>query len=202
MKKEKKLSVKIIAEIGIFAAIGYVLDLLQGSLFSTVFPNGGSIGIAMVAVFIISYRRGVIAGVLTGLIMGILDLLDGFYAISDTWYKVFAQVGLDYWIAYPLAGLSGLFKKLFENQEKNKLKLIYLSLGCFVGGILKYLSHFISGVLFWPNDEWGGAITYSLIYNGLYMIPCIIISTLVIVVLYIKQPEFISIENIKSGQVE
>ena len=44
--------VRTIAEVGIFAAIGFVLDEIQGIAFASVFTAGGSIGFAMVAVFI------------------------------------------------------------------------------------------------------------------------------------------------------
>lgn len=195
MKEKKVFTVQTIAEIAIFAAIGYVFDLLQGSVFASVFPNGGSIGIAMTAVFIMSYRRGAVSGIITGLLMGLLDLLDGFYAISDTWYKVFFQVALDYWIAYPLVGLAGIFRKSFLKTENQKRKIIFLALGTFLGGMLKYLSHFISGVLFWPTDKWGGAVTFSLLYNGSYMLPSIILSAVVIIIIYIKQPKFIEISK-------
>ena len=76
-EKEKTWSVKTIAEIAIFAALGYVLDMLAGIYSSPLFPNGGSLGIAMVCVFIISYRRGFLPGLITGLIMGLLDIADG-----------------------------------------------------------------------------------------------------------------------------
>ena len=43
----KNVSVmRLISEIGIFAAIGYVLDEIQGA-YSIAFVNGGSIGIAI-----------------------------------------------------------------------------------------------------------------------------------------------------------
>ena len=43
-------------------------------------------------------------------------MLGGIYAISDTWYKVFLQVALDYWLAYPLCAFAGLF---FRKYNKN-----------------------------------------------------------------------------------
>ena len=56
-----KNKIAVLAEIAIFAAIGYVLDVLAGA-YSNFFPNGGSIGIALLCVVIVTYRRGMIPG--------------------------------------------------------------------------------------------------------------------------------------------
>jgi thiamine transporter ThiT len=59
---KKKTKIITMAEIAIFASIGFILDLLAG-LYSGFFVNGGSISFAMIAVIIVGYRRGSIAGV-------------------------------------------------------------------------------------------------------------------------------------------
>lgn len=188
--KKNKFDTRTMAEIGIFAALGYVADLLQGSVTSGLFPNGGSFGFAMVAIFIIAFRRGCLPAVLTGLIMGLLDLMDGFTSISDTWYKVFAQVALDYWIAYPLVGLAGLFSGLIGKQKQPKLKAIYIGVACFVGSFAKFIAHFLSGVLFWPNgSSTGASIAYSITYNGSYMLPSFVICAIIMILVSLKQPQ-------------
>ena len=67
-------AVRTICEVGMFAALGFVFDELQGIIFDSVFPNGGSIGFAMIAVLIIAYRRGFFPALVTGFIMGLLDI--------------------------------------------------------------------------------------------------------------------------------
>ena len=188
-------TIRAIAEIAIFSALGYVLDLFAGMYSSGLFPNGGSLGIAMVCVFLIAYRWGLWQGIVTGLIMGLLDIADGFYVISGAnWWNAFAQVALDYWIAYPLAGFAGVFAKLVKKNVGNKRKmLLFATLGCVLGGALKYLSHVASGAIFWGADSstfaWkfqGSDINpwaYSLVYNIAYMGPDIVLSTLVVDVL-------------------
>ncbi len=74
--------VRTIAEIGIFAAIGFVLDEVQGAL-SFSFTAGGSIGFAMVAVLIMAYRRGFLPAIFTGLIMGLLDISTKAYILGS-----------------------------------------------------------------------------------------------------------------------
>ena len=73
--------VRTLCEVGIFAALGFVFDELQGIFFGGVFPNGGSIGFAMIAVLIVSYRRGFLPGLLTGLLMGLFDIATKAYII-------------------------------------------------------------------------------------------------------------------------
>ena len=88
--------VRIMCEIGIFAAIGFVLDELQGIISKGLFINGGSIGFAMLAVIVIGYRRGWLPALLTGLIMGALDISTSAYIIHP------AQLFLDYLLPYGL----------------------------------------------------------------------------------------------------
>ena len=98
----------------------------------------------MVAVFIVSYRRGPVAGILTGLIMGLLDLADGFYAIAGEWWKAFLHVALDYWLAYPLVGFAGFFASLYQKKkDKTSSRIVIVIAGCLVGGLLKFLSHYL-----------------------------------------------------------
>ena len=77
-----KFSTKVIVEIAIFAAIAVALDFIQGAFFKGIWANGGSLGIAMVPIFIICYRRGLIPGLLCGLIVSIVQMLGGIYAVQ------------------------------------------------------------------------------------------------------------------------
>ncbi len=186
----KKLNVNIIAEIAIFAAIGWVLDFVQGA-YSDFLPflgNGGSIGIAMLVVVILALRRGFVPALACGLIMGFLDVLDGFYAYTDVWYKALMQVGLDYLIGYALVSVAVIFyKKVRLDKNVN----LYLILACLVGMLGKYLAHTLSGILFWPNDAWGGFVIYSILYNGIYMIPSFILCSAVLVLIFNKNKQIV-----------
>ncbi|MFA6796583.1 MAG: energy-coupled thiamine transporter ThiT [Bacilli bacterium] len=194
---KKTFSIRTMAEVAIFAALGYVLDFLAGAYSAPLFVNGGSIGIAMVCVYIVAYRRGFFPALLVGLIMGLLDLADGFYSIADVWYKAFAQVALDYVVAYPLVAFAGLFKGMFDRSSNNKGKILAIVYGCTLGGILKLLSHVLSGVLFWSNDfqpTWGisSPLLFSFVYNGAYMVPCIVLSMAIVIFIAYKYSEFLT----------
>jgi thiamine transporter len=115
--------------------------------------------------------------------MGMLDLADGFYAIASTWYIAMAQVLFDYIIVYAVVGFAGLFRKLSIKENETKIKIGWLLFGCILGGILKFSSHYLSGVLFWNDPSgfvWGftNGFLYSFVYNGAYMIPSIILVSL------------------------
>jgi thiamine transporter len=190
--KKKNLNVKVIAEIAIFAALAFALDALQGGIWRGVFINGGSIGLAMVPLLILCYRRGFGAGLLCGIILAFLQMLPGIYAISDAWYKVLAQILLDYVLAYPVVAIAGFFYHPYQKANNKKEKITYIVIGSVLGGIAKFLCHFLSGVLFWPNPDFKlGSFMYSLLYNGAYMLPNIIISIVVLVLIVWKQEKIL-----------
>ncbi len=115
--------------------------------------------------------------------------------------KLFAAIAItiiDYIIAYGILGIGGIFRK-------NKNKTLALTLGALLATAGRYIAHIISGYIFWGSyAEWfftesfnvGGigsnilgtfsgrslAMVYSLVYNGLYMIPEIILTAVVAVI--------------------
>ena len=194
--KNKKISTKLLAEIAIFAALAFILDIIQGVIFKSVFVNGGSIGVAMIPIIIIGYRRGVKASLLCGLLLSLIQMLGGIYIIQG---KIFdseilriigpaIQVTFDYILGYTVVGFCGLFFKKYQNDSKFK----WILAGTILGGTLKYLTHFLSGVWFWPGEMWGfSGISYSLIYNGLYCIPNIILCCVVMYIIHKSYKQFI-----------
>ena len=189
MKNTSKL-VTTICEIGIFAALGFVIDELQGILTGALFPSGGSIGFAMIVVLIVAYRRGVLPAFLTGLIMGVFDIATKAYILHP------AQVLLDYILPYALVGLAGLFKPLFDRAEDKKMRIVWLIVGTVVGGLLKLLSHYFAGVFFW-NDQadfaWGltymNPWLYCFIYNGAFIGPSIVLTAAILIVFFLRVPK-------------
>lgn len=191
-----KLNNKIVAEIAIIGALAFALDMLQGGITRGLFPNGGSIGIAMLPILIISIRRGFKAGLLSGLILSFLQLLGGLYLSANSWYMMILQLLLDYIIAYPLVACAGLFKNKYQNAQTQKQKITFLIIAVVLGGLLKLLSHYLAGVIFWssscPEGYIGGPMVYSLIYNGGFMIPNIIINAIILIIISMKFSEILS----------
>jgi thiamine transporter len=218
-KKNTKL--QTVVEVAIFAAIAVVLDMIQGGLFKGIFTSGGSIGIAMVPVLVISYRRGLGWGLLCGLIVSVLQMLSGLYIVQAKdlpdnlkVFGPFLQVMLDYILAYTLVGVAGAFSKLYKNSKTKTNKILFVSIGSIIGGFLKYLSHVLSGILFWLGDgsssfagQPNNTHLYSWVYNGLYSIPNIIICTIIMVIFslfyeLILNPDLNQLKSLDYYQVE
>lgn len=197
--KNEKFSTKVLAEIAIFAALGFALDIIQGGIWRGVFINGGSIGFGMLPIFVISYRRGLLPGILCGLILSIVQMLGGIYPINGASFEnqfmqimgPFFQIMLDYILAYTVVGAAGVFSKQFSKGKSMGSKILWVSIGCIVGGLLKYACHVLAGGLFWldsGNSFWGiigDTWLYSFVYNGAYCIPNIVIC-LIVMILIVK----------------
>lgn len=213
--KTKKFSVRVLAEVAIFAAIAFVLDLFQGIWFKGIWPNGGSIGIAMVPVFVIAYRRGLLPGLLCGLIVGTVQLSGGIYAVTgknfDTAFMQtmapFIQVSLDYVIAYFLVGFAGAFASLYAKGKDFKTKAVWIIVGTLLGGFLKFLAHFVAGY-FWLNTSSSfagvdsGSMLFSFVYNGTYCLPNMILSTAIMVIIAKVAPFLLDVNYKKENEEE
>ena len=186
-------TVRTISEIGIIAALGFVLDELQGILFKGVFVNGGSIGFAMIAVLIIAYRRGALAALATGLIMGLLDVATSAYILHPM------QLLLDYIFPYAFVGLVGFLKPFYDKAEDKKIKILWLISGAVLGGMLKFLSHYLAGVIFWADPKsfaWDlnnmNPYLYCFIYNIAFIGPSIILTGALLVAIQLTAPRILT----------
>ena len=201
---KEKFSVRVLAEIAIFAAIGFALDALQSGIFKGVWVNGGSVGIAMIPVFIIAYRRGLIPGLLCGLVLSLVQMLGGIYVLPAATFDnkfmqamgPFIQVMLDYVLAYFVVGFAGAFAGLYKKAESNKMKYVWISCGVVLGGLLKYACHVASGY-FWLDDSinfWGvngGTMIYSFVYN-LYAVFNVILCLPLMILIAKFYPKFLN----------
>ena len=181
--------VRTICEIGIFAALGFVLDELQGILSKGLFINGGSIGFAMLAVLIIGYRRGWLPALCTGLIMGTLDIATSAYIIHP------AQLLLDYILPYAMVAVGCLCKIPFDKAQTKGHKILWLVIGTIIGGLAKLLSHYLAGVIFWADQSnfawnltWMNPYLYCFIYNFAFIGPSIVLSAGLLVAMYVRAP--------------
>lgn len=130
---------------------------------------GGDIDLVMIPLFILAYRNGAIYGIASGAIFGFLKCLIG----GGIGWGL-PSVLLDYVLAYAAVGVAGIFK------QKNWAVEISTFVGCFA----RFIIHFISGITIYaitaPTDIAGTTIgnpaLYSVIYNGLYMLPNTVIA--------------------------
>jgi thiamine transporter len=177
------------AEVAVFSALAYLLDLAANILSLKIWPQGGSISIAMVPVFLIAYRWGIKGGLLTGFLLGLLQFIIGFAQI----YTILQAI-IDYFIAFTVVGFAGVFagsvKKALESGDKSKW-MVYVVVGTFVGSLLRYFCHVISGIVFFGEyaPEGQPVAVYSLLYNGTYMLPSFIISAIIVVLVIAAMPK-------------
>ena len=201
-KKKNHDIVMTMVEVGVMAALGFVLDELSGIMFKGVFVNGGSIGIAMVCVLVMAFRRGFVPALATGVVMGLLDLATGPYIIPGDAWRAFVQVFLYYVAAYPMVAFAAIFRKAFLNAEEKQKKVLFLCLGSILGGLLKLFAHFLSGILFWADPSgfafswnWMNPYLYCFLYNALYVLPCLVLSLGFLLVLFWRIPSLLKEPN-------
>lgn len=171
MRNEKVL---VMAEIAIMASLGIILDYL--SQFISL-PNGGSIGLQMIPIFVIAFRRGLKEGLITGFMIGFIQIT---YAGKNFLGPV--QGFFDYYGAYMVVGFSGLFYALIRKVNSVKLYYTYLALAVIIGSMLRFVFHILSGMWFWETGFWA-----SVTYNATYMIPSMIISVIIVCLLPKKE---------------
>ncbi len=172
-------------------------------------PFGGSITLcSMLPILYVGYRYGTRWGLLTGFVYSLLQLLTGLGALKGiSGLSLVASLVLDYLAAFTVLGLGGIFRKAIPNRT------LGFGLGVAVCGSLRYLCHIVSGFALWASAEnivWflgEGALTadlpfqltkvlYSVVYNGVYMIPEILLTTTVAVVLSITAKPLFIRENL------
>jgi len=172
----KKQNTWMLVEASMMIALSVVLGE-----FITLFkmPMGGSVTLgAMVPIFFFAYRWGGVAGMLVGVVYGVLDLvIGGIYSVHPI------SIIFDYIIAYGILGVAGFFKKNTFGQV----------FGIFTGVFGRFLCHVYSGVAVFASyaPEGQDPIIYSILYNGTFLAPEFLI-TLVLtlfVIKFVKLPE-------------
>ena len=186
-------------------AIAAVLALICEYIPFLNLPFGGGFTIAsMLPIVLISYMFGIRWGVGCAFTYSIVQMLVGFRTVSaffmpaDENYagSLAAALGIcfiDYVLAYTALGLGGVFRCV-RNKSASIILCVIFALS------LRYAAHVVSGYIFFGAwAEWfftqegfysigdgimsvfsgsALALVYSVFYNGLYMIPEIIIPAL------------------------
>ena len=129
---KSKLTLRALTEGAVFVALAQVLGYLK--LFEL--PQGGSIVVAMLPIFVFCARWGFGPGMLASFVYSILQLtLDGAYAWG--WQSMLG----DYLIAFSVLGLAGLF---------HKQKYGFFT-GIVVGSLARFLVHYVVGATVWAE---------------------------------------------------
>ncbi len=159
---------KRIAELAVLIGLAAVLEAISTFIPFLHMPQGGSVSLGMLPIFIIAFRYGLKDGLIAGFIFGIFNYLLSPYFVH------WSQVLLDYGVAYTVIGFAGVFKDGLKIDKR------FVN-GILLGGFLRYVAHGLSGMIFYAEyagDE--GAFVYSFI---LYNLPYMLISTLLCIVI-------------------
>ena len=201
---------KRITESAMLLAVAIVLELIS-KMFIPEMPFGGQITlVSMLPVVLISYRHGVKWGLVAGAAYALLEMAIGAKTVAAAFQpgyfgdgvmlvNAFIMCLLDYLVAFTVLGIGGCFRNKIQNNG------VGLMCGSLVALGARYVAHVASGyILFagWAEwfftqegfPAWGAGLVsalspnmlgfvYSLVYNGMYMIPEMIITALVALLL-------------------
>ena len=201
---------KRITESAMLLAVAIVLELIS-KMFIPEMPFGGQITlVSMLPVVLISYRHGVKWGLLAGVAYALLEMAigaktvaaafqPGYFGDNVMLLNALIMCVLDYLVAFTVLGFGGCFRNKIQN---NGLGLMCGSLAALSA---RYITHVASGYIlfagwaewFFTQDgfpAWGAGLVsalspdmlgfvYSLVYNGMYMVPEMIITAVVALLL-------------------
>ena len=210
-----------LTESAMLLAVAIVLELLS-KMFIPEMPFGGQITlVSMLPVVLISYRHGVKWGICSGFAYALLEMAIGTKTVAAAFQPGYFGDGvlivnalimclLDYVVAFTVLGLGGAFRNKIQNSG------VALMTGSLVALGARYVTHIASGyILFAGYAEWfftqegfpaWGAnlvetlspellgFVYSVVYNGMYMIPEMII-TAVVALLLARVPKIVTKVN-------
>ncbi len=182
------LRVRSLCEGAILIAVAQILSYIK----FLELPNGGSLTLAMFPILLFAVRWGLGKGLLAGFVFGVLQImLDGAYAWG--WQSIL----LDYLLAFTPLGLAGLFRG----------KTWGIFPGTVVGCAARFLVHYISGITVYrivvPTEVPGfgvydNASLYSLVYNGVYMLPNMLLALLMAGLLYKPLKRYYAGQDLRS----
>lgn len=201
---------KRLTESAMLIAMAVVLELL-GRLIIPPMPFGGQLTVvAMLPIVLVSYRHGVKWGLTTAFTYALVQMALGADTVTAAFQPGYFGDGtmigravimclFDYLLAYTMLGLGGCFRSRVKDTG------LGLMLGSLVALGLRYLCHIVSGYIlfsgwaewFFTQDGfpgWGAELVaslspqmlglcYSVVYNGLYMVPEIILTAIAAVLL-------------------
>ncbi len=186
MKNTVKKKILCITEGAAMLALASVLEIVCEWLnaatgLEALLPFGGTVTIGMLPVIYYSYRHGSLWGVGAGLVYALLQMLLGFYVPpANTALSIVLCVLLDYVVAFSVVGLADTFAKLC-----GKHRLVGYGVGAVCVQVIRFISSALSGAILWGSyaPEGMNVWVYTLIYNGSYMLPNIILAGVFSVVL-------------------
>ncbi|MDD7228302.1 MAG: energy-coupled thiamine transporter ThiT [Firmicutes bacterium] len=171
-----KINVKDLCYMALYVALAVVLDYVSALIPFLQMPNGGSINLAVIPVFVASYHLGAKKGVAVGLLWWLVGFMMGF----NNWYLNPMHYLLDYIIPVGVIGFACLLPKIGSINN--------VFTGVVVISIIRFVATVLSGVYYWPPEEavagssaaWAYSLGYNFWYNFATMIVACILVPLIV----------------------
>ncbi len=156
---------RALAYAAVCIAASFVLSFIKFEM-----PFGGSITLAsFVPIIIYSYVFGFRRGLLAGVVYGLLQFIQSPFFVNAI------QFFLDYIFAFSAIALAPVFKKVLNEKPA-------VILGMLAVALFRLAMHTCAGIIFfneglvYENLPQNNAFVYSLVYNAIYVAPDIAIS--------------------------
>ncbi len=189
---------KRLTESAMLIAVAVILEFLSKTFIPEMTFGGQLTIVSMLPIVLISYRHGVKWGFLASFAYALIEMAIGGKTVVAAFQPGYFGDGtmivngiimclLDYVAAYTVLGLGGMFRNKIANPGLSLLCGSLVALGA------RYAVHTVSGYIlfsawaehFFTQDgfpAWGAALVeslspellglvYSVVYNGLYMVP-------------------------------
>ena len=176
--------INIIAEGGIMLALATALSFVR----IVQFPWGGEVTLmSMLPIMIFAIRHGAAKGFIVSFLFSLIRLgqgilIDGLFAWGLTPGMLIACIMLDYILAFTVIAISGVF-------GKTSLPRIISGISLAIGA--RFILHLCSGVFVFASagEIWEGLNIenpwlYSMLYNGLFLVPELVITLIGAIVLF------------------
>ncbi|MEW6524987.1 MAG: energy-coupled thiamine transporter ThiT [Bacillota bacterium] len=157
---KSKLTTRVLVESAFMIALASVLSMIK--VYEA--PYGGSVTLgSMIPILYLALRHGTGVGLFAGIVYGLVQLVLGPYVVHPV------QFLLDYPIAFGLLGLAGLTP-------------LRPAAGAALGVGGRFIAHWLAGVVFFAHfaPEGLSPALYSALYNGTYLLPELVVSTVVL----------------------
>ena len=201
---------KRITESAMLLAMAIVLELVSKTFIPEQTFGGQITIVSMLPVVLIAYRHGVKWGFVATFTYALLEMALGAKTVSSAFLPGFFGDGamivnaivmclLDYIVAYTVLALAGVFRNRIKNPG------ISLMAGSLVALGARYVTHILSGYILFSSwaeryftqdgfPAWGAKLVeslspaglgwgYSIVYNGMYMIPEMVFTAIVALVI-------------------
>ena len=201
---------KRITESAMLLAIAIVLELISKTFIPEQTFGGQITLVSMLPVVLIAYRHGVKWGFVASFTYALLEMALGAKTVSSAFLPGFFGDGamivnaiimclLDYVAAYTALALGGIFRNRIQKPG------LSLMAGSIVALCARYVIHILSGYILFSSwaewyftqegfPAWGAELVsslspaglgwvYSIVYNGMYMVPEIIFTAIVSLVI-------------------